>query len=253
MDINRNQINRSFFYGDLLFETIRIRQGMPMFLHLHAARLNRGAKLLQFNQEELREQEIQAAIQAYIQTHALDDARLRLTLYRGGEGTYRFTHAVPQLHIHSEPLQFEFSTCKTLGVYTDMKRMIHPISTIKTGQALTQVMAGIAAKQNVWDDCVVLNENGNVSCAIQSNIFLFKNGKLKTTDALQGGVCGIMQQVVSDCCDLPVEFGTITLNEMNDSEEIFLTNAIRKVSPVLAFNGRTLTSDFARFLYELIP
>jgi branched-subunit amino acid aminotransferase/4-amino-4-deoxychorismate lyase len=78
MDINRNQINRSFFYGDLLFETIRIRQGMPMFLHLHAARLNRGAKLLQFNQEELREQEIQAAIQAYIQTHALDDARLRL-------------------------------------------------------------------------------------------------------------------------------------------------------------------------------
>jgi branched-chain amino acid aminotransferase len=253
MDINRNQINRSFFYGDLLFETIRIKEGLPMYLHLHVARLNRGAKLLQLNQEDLNEQQIQSMLQNHIQTHTLVDARLRLTLYRGGEGTYRFTHAVPQFHIHSEPLQPELSICKMLGVYSDMKRMIHPTSTIKTGQALTQVMAGIAATQNGWDDCVVLNEKGNASCTIQSNIFLLQNGKLKTTDALQGSVCGVMQQVVSDCCGLPVEFGAITLNEMYDAEEIFLTNAIRKVSPVLAFNGRALNADFARLLYGLIP
>lgn len=254
MDINRNKINRSFFYGDLLFETIRVANGQAMHIALHFERLQRGLQLMAINGLALDADRFSQLIAEEIAANNLIDARIRFTVLRGGEGGYRFSHAEPQIHIHSEALaKAQLHVCNMLGLFEEIKRPIHPLSTIKTGQALTQIMAGLAAQKYGWDDCVILNENQTVACTIQANIFILKNNRLKTTNALQGAICGIMQQVVTNLANMPVDHGVVTLNDLQEAEEIFLTNAIRKVVPVLSFNNKTYATDFARLLYGLIP
>ena len=42
-------INRSFLYGDGLFETIRVLNGSPQFLLAHFNRLQNGGEVLKYN------------------------------------------------------------------------------------------------------------------------------------------------------------------------------------------------------------
>jgi branched-subunit amino acid aminotransferase/4-amino-4-deoxychorismate lyase len=44
-----DQFSRGFFYGDGLFESIRVFDGIVPFIHLHWERLEKGMRLLGFN------------------------------------------------------------------------------------------------------------------------------------------------------------------------------------------------------------
>src|ERR1700761_9353579 len=81
--------NRSFKYGDGLFESMRMLKGQLKFADLHADRLQRGMKALKidgYSQMDawfLKEMVEQLAIR-----NKTKHARLRLNVYRDAEGLY---------------------------------------------------------------------------------------------------------------------------------------------------------------------
>src|SRR2546430_15575518 len=82
--------NRSFRYGDSLFETIRVINGKVMFLADHLRRLKIGMTVLrmnippEFNVENITRLTGELIVKNEIQ----NDARMRLTVFRNEGGFY---------------------------------------------------------------------------------------------------------------------------------------------------------------------
>ena len=79
--------NRAFRYGDGLFETIRISKGQPLFVKDHFRRLSAGLSLLGMSGGPFDDiAGFMKVISGYINEHNLEQARLRLQVYRLGSG-----------------------------------------------------------------------------------------------------------------------------------------------------------------------
>ncbi len=248
MEINRDKINRSWLYGDFVFETIRVANSKIMYADLHFERLQRALKAFQIPLSEFPFNDFENCLYEEIKQNNLTHSRIRLTVARGGNGLYAPDAAQPFIHIQSAPIKPEITFVNNLGVYTEWKRQINLFSNFKSGNSMPQVLASLFAKQNNFDDCLLLNEQGNICCTTSANIFVLKNGIIKTTDEKQGAVSGIMQQVI--CNTLKVEKGAITLNDIETADEVFLTNAIRKIIPVKQFGERVYETNFSENLFN---
>lgn len=234
-------LNRAFIYGDLLFETIKVEQGRPMLVQLHYNRLMSSARLLKFD-VSLSFDEFTASIEAAAEGQ--QQARVRYTLYRDAGGFY-----TPDAHRTSSsvdvfPLAPPQKDSISLGLYTDLYKPCHELSNLKSGNALVYVMAGIWAKENGYDDTVILNEHGCICEAVSSNIFMVKNDKVFTPALTEGCVDGVMRNhVISQLKQGEYEITEtmITVEQLLDADHIFLTNTISGVQAVARFGAKTFS------------
>ncbi|MBP7273858.1 MAG: aminotransferase class IV family protein [Saprospiraceae bacterium] len=226
------QTNRSFLYGDGVFESIRIFNGKIPFLRQHYERMLQGAKYLHIDiTTQLTfsnfEQRIKVAV------GGIANCRLRVTLFRIGGGYYTPTSNRPELIMQGEILpsaQFELNE---QGLQADWyeQHTVYPniISNAKTCNALPYVLAAIYKKQYQLDDVLLLNHNNFVVEASSANVFIVKDKQLITPPLTDGCVAGTMRRVVLKSArhlDLnPVE-KSITKSDCLSAEELWLTNAI---------------------------
>ena len=115
-----------------------------------------------------------------------------------------------------------------------------------------------SATANGFDDSLILNSRGNICEASSSNLFLVQKGILFTPALTQGCVAGTKRRELLEI--LPtlgyqVEETIITKEMVFEMEEIFLTNAIRGIRPVICIDNtyysRELTGTLIRILKGL--
>ena len=76
--------------------------------------------------------------------------------------------------------------------------------------------------------------------ATAANIFLVRHGRLHTPEIRDCGVAGVMRQQVLDLAktlELGVSVGDFGLPELRAADEIFLTNALTGIRPVIEVSG----------------
>ena len=143
-------LNRSFKYGDSLFETIRVYEGKPLFMTHHLERLTDGMKVLRFAFEPERfAQHITLEVQRIIDTNqVLAHGSVRLQVFRSGGGTYRPLQHEPYYLLEAHSLKddpFKFTSSVALVAYRDASLHFDALSRFKTGNALPYVLAAIYA------------------------------------------------------------------------------------------------------------
>jgi len=77
--------------------------------------------------------------------------------------------------------------------------------------------------------------DGRLVCATAANFFLVRGGRLLTPDIRDCGVAGVMRGIVLAAAQelaLPTEVTDLDAADLEDAEEMFLTNAITGVRPV---------------------
>jgi branched-chain amino acid aminotransferase len=231
-------MNRAFIYGDLLFETIKLSNGKPLLAHAHFDRLKRSAELLKFS-VELTFNDFVEAIHSEAHKNNLTEARIRFVLHRNAEGFYTPQNNQTSFFVECFPLTEAKQNIK-LGLYTDNYKPCNELSTIKSGNALLYVMAGIWAKENGYDDALILNEHGCVCEATSSNIFVVKGEKVFTPPISEGCVEGIMRKHIINKLQqqkyTAVE-NVITIEQIQEADALFLTNAINGIVQVGEFEG----------------
>lgn len=233
-------MNRAFIYGDLLFESIKVSGGMPQLLTLHYSRLMQSAQMLKF-QTDLSIEKFEQAINDSIIHSGLKEARVRFVMHRSAEGFYTPSNNQTQVFTEIFPLIFASNKILTLGVYADNYKPCNELSSIKSGNALLYVMAGIFANENGFDDVLILNEHGCVCEATSSNIFMVKNEKVYTPALTEGCVAGVMRHHILEQlrnADYEVHETVVTLEQLLDADALFLTNAIRGVMHVGAIGDK---------------
>ena len=85
----------------------------------------------------------------------------------------------------------------------------------------------------------MLDQNECVIEGTQSNIFLVRNDVLVTPDLSRCGVAGVMREyilsVVATELKLATKIGEVTLADLQQADEVFLSNSIMGVIPVHQF------------------
>jgi branched-chain amino acid aminotransferase len=140
-------------------------------------------------------------------------------------------------------------------LYQDIRKPINKLSTLKTANSELYVLASLHAKAMNVDDAILINQNGNVIEATGSNLFAVKNGVLYTSPVSEGCVSGVMRSVIMEVAQanrIAVYEVPLPMSILLNSDEIFLTNAVKGITWVAAYRQKRYFSQTARKLNELL-
>ena len=104
----------------------------------------------------------------------------------------------------------------------------------------------IAAKNDGYDNTVLLDAQGHVTEGPGFNLFMVKHGKAYTPKT--GVLEGITRKVTMELCaehNVSVEVSDITLQELLDADELFATTTGGGIVPITRVNQHTFSNDVA--------
>jgi branched-chain amino acid aminotransferase len=229
--------NRAFKYGDGLFETIKVINGSVCFLEDHYFRLMASMRMLRMEiPMNFTMEFFESELLKTVRVNNLENARVRCTVYRENGGLYTpFTNKV-EFIIEVSVLKSSVKTIYTIDIFKDYFINSGLLSTLKTTNKLTNVLAGIFASENELDNCILLNERKFVVEAINGNIFVVKGTNIKTPALSEGSIKGIARKKVieflTNNANFAVEETSISPFELQKADEIFITNAIIGIQPI---------------------
>jgi len=250
--------SRALRYGDGLFETMKIRNGIIELADEHFARLWKGMQVLQFeipkhfSPEKLIEQAIALAKKNLHESAA----RVRLSIIRGDGGLYDAENHKPNYIIQTWQLPEGNgdwnSNGLVAGIYSEVKKNCDILSNLKHNNYLTYVLAALLAKKEKWNDAVLLNTTGNICDSTIANIFIVK-GELVFTPALsEGCVAGVMRQALLQFLktnQFQIEEKAITINDLLNADEVFFTNSIYNIRWVQSIGNTNYGNAFTQKIY----
>lgn len=253
--------NRSYLYGDGLFESIRIVNGKPINIHNHYKRLIEGAKVLKMKIPAFYSAEFFAGkIQELIDISGITEGgKCKISVDRASGGTYFPDTNDVTYFIEVYPYQSNLFELNSKGleidIYSDLKKQKNFLSNFKTKNGLLYVMGAIAAKEKHLDDLLITNEKGGILESTNSNVFIVSNGVLYTPSLDEGCLAGTMRMQV---INLALQHG-IKVYECNilpqnilAADEIFLTNAIRGIQWVGGYRTKRYFNTTARKIQSFL-
>ncbi|MGG7036341.1 MAG: aminotransferase class IV, partial [Flavobacterium sp.] len=187
-----------------------------------------------------------------------DSARVRLTVFRNEGGFYLPTSNSVSFIIDAIKLESkEYKIVKTsfeVDLYKDFFVGKQLLSTLKTTNKIIQVTAGIYARENDLESCLLINEDKNVVEAISGNLFMLKDGQLITPSLSQGCMNGIMRRQILKLAKgidgLEVVESEISPFDLQKADELFITNVIIGIQPITKYRKKEYGFSLANQLIE---
>ena len=224
--------DRGFRYGMSVFETVAVQNGKMLFLEEHLAALSAACKAAGFQGEPAH---------AIKELPDLPDGLLRIYV-TAGDGALTGSASHGRTFVYFEPVEFpgreEIKRGFRLGVTPT------PFVTVlggwKTGNYWPNVRALRLARENRFDETLIVNIEKVVISAAMANIFFLIDGILQTPAADTGVRQGVVRQWIMRMRS--VREGRLLLEDISAAEECFLTNSRLGVMPVSHIEGRPLPS-----------
>jgi len=244
--------NRSFRYGDGCFETMKMLNGKIILEAYHWERLFTSLKLLHFNKStffisEAFKEEIVALAK---KNHHKKAARIRVTIARGSGGLHDVQNNYPNYIIESNNKINENGL--VLDIYRDARKIADGFSQIKSNNFLCYAMAALWAKENKLNDAVILNPYDRIADSTIANIFIVKNGVIKTPALSEGCISGVMRKYLLSCLvkeGIPFEETKISVEDLAEANEVFLTNSIRGIRWVKEIANTQYKQQLSTYLF----
>lgn len=251
--------NRGLNYGDAVFESIRVINSSLMFWEQHYFRLMSSMRMLRmeipmnFSPEYLQEQIVATLSSQDLQNKP---ARVKILVYRKEGGLYlpksRDVDVVISAKEISSPFFILSSTSYTVDLFKDHFVLSGLLSTLKTTNKITQVLASIYAQENQFDNCILLNEKKSVLEFTNGNLFLVKGNTIKTPPLSDGCLKGIIRgeliSIINKLDGFTLEEVSISPFELQKADELFMTNAITGIQSITRYRKKEFKQDIAKTL-----
>lgn len=258
-DVSISPNNRSFRYGDGFFETLKVYKGRVILKDLHFERLFASLELLQFDKPTYFTADylLKHILELAIKNNHNGLGRIRLTIYRGEGGLYEATNHFPNHLIQSWALNNATNQLNENGlvidVYRDARKTCDCFSEVKSNNFLSYVMAAIWAKKQKINDCLLLNPYNKISDSTIANVFMVKDGVIKTPPITDGPVNGVMRRYLLECFakdGMRVEEASMSVEDLQGATEVFLTNAIYGLKWVKQMGDSTYTNQLSASIHK---
>lgn len=230
--------NRGFRYGDGLFETMKVCDEIIMHSDLHFNRLWSGLSLLHFKMPNtfIKEKLENEIILLCKKNNCSESARVRLSVFNGNGNLFDSENDIQYL-IECWPLSSKKYKINTDGLridfFLDAKKSCDLYANLKSSSHLIYAMAARYSKINKLDDCFVLNTFGRIADTCIANVFLIKQDKIVTPPLTEGCIAGVMRGnllQMSKLIDVEIIETPISVDDIFEADEIFITNAIRGIN-----------------------
>lgn len=251
--------NRSFRYGDGFFETLKVYQGNVLLADLHFERMLASLHLLHFDipTHFTKAFFVKQVIDLCNKNNVSHMARVRLAIFRSDGGLYDPINNLPNYIIQSWELSKTVLELNENGlvidIFPDVKKSCDKLSTIKSNNCLPYVMAAMYAKQHRLNEAILLNQYGRVADSTIANLFMVRDKIIYTPPLTEGGVCGVMRKYLLKA-ELPfkVQEKPLDIDDLENADEIFLTNAIYGIRWVGLFRDSSYGNATAAILHEVL-
>ena len=243
--------DRAFQLGDGVFETLRVRRGVPIELDGHLRRLHAGLDTLTIRLD-WSDAEIAAAIAETVARNAPADAAVRVTVSRGAPESrgllpagWRDAHATlvvqawPNAGVPAQVLERGLRAI----VSTARRDPSSPLAGVKTVSRAEYVWAKLEADRAGVDDAISLTLDGHVAEATTASLAVVMGSALRTPPLSTGVLAGTTRDWLLSA-DGAVAIGLDTgeaafgLDELLGADEAILCSSVAGILPLVEIDGR---------------
>ena len=235
--------DRGFIFGDGVYELIPVYGGRPFRLDQHLERLERSLQGIRLP-NPLTAAQWSDMMHQLIELNADDgDQSIYLQITRGpAQRDHAFpTPAAPTVFATISPLKPVADALLQQGasaITLDDIRWLH--CHIKAISLLPNILLRQQAVDVDAQEAILIRD-GKITEGAASNVFIVKDGTLKTPPKTQFLLPGITRDLVLELArdsDLACEEAQITPEELRQADEIWLSSSTKEVLPVTRLNNQ---------------
>lgn len=246
--------DHGLLYGDGVFEGIRIYHRKVFRLTQHLARLFRSARYINLAIGKTPEEMTEIVLET-CRRNGLDDGYIRLVVTRGA-GTLGLSPKScpkPTIFVIADKLAIYppeyYEKGLALLTVSTRRNIIDALDPqLKTLNYLNNILASIEASRSGFEEALMLNKEGYVAEAAADNLFLIRGTRLITPATHLGALPGITREAILEIAPelgLSPSEGFITLSDVYNADECFLTGTAAEVIPVSEVDSRPIGSGKA--------
>ncbi len=252
--------DHGFLYGDGIYETMRVYDGVVFMLDEHLRRLFRSALLIGLDIPK-DVPGIKRALYETLKANGLADAYVRLTVSRGygpigldPDLCKGATFVIIANEFKDYPHAYYAEGIRLMVASTrrNLREALNP--QIKSLNFLNNILAKIEAKKADADEALMVNAGGYLTEGTISNIFFVRDHAVHTPSVECGILDGITRSLVIDLAarsGLAVREGEFVPDDLLQAEEAFITNTTMEVMPAGRIDGvHFKTGEVAKLLLK---
>lgn len=249
--------DRSFLYGDSLYEVARTYNGKFFFLEEHLMRMAKSAILCRMKLSQPLshyQAECERALRAFqaLPGMAQKEAYCRIVVSRGTgkigfgeENLLTPTQYVIIVQPLAPPTAEQFEKGFRFRIATDRIRN-HPRAidpAMKSGNYLNSLLAYLDATKEGFDDALLCDGQGFLTEGTTFNIFYVRRGIIATPPLDIGILDGITRRhVIGIARDMGIEVREVRFpkERLYEADEVFMTSSIKEAFPVTELDGKKI-------------
>ena len=248
-DATISVMDHGLLYGDGVFEGLRFYDSRIFRVEAHLNRLEDSATAIGLN-VPMSQALLLDAMQEAIASSNLTDGYIRLVITRGSGllGLDPKSCASPRTIIIVDELALIDPRIVAEGIsimIASTRRLsadqIDP--RIKSLNYLNQILAKQEAAAAGADEAILLNLAGRIAEGSADNVFIVKDGLVKTPPTSEGALDGITRQAILDLCgarNIPAIETPLATTDLYTADEIFLTGTGAELIPVARVSGKKI-------------
>ena len=237
ISINDLTLNRG--YG--VFDFFRTSEGIPLFVDDYVDRFYQSANslrlLVPFTKDELKN-----IIQQLISINQLKEVGIRMIL-TGGISENNFNISFPNLLIIPSKLNLPTIDQFKKGLHLMTYEYLRTLPNMKSTNYLMAIWLQDEINKNGVDD-VIYTHNSQVLELPRANIFII-NSKQELVTPNINILKGITRKNILTIASkfIPIKEKEITINDLMNAEEVFISSTTKRVLPVKSINKKNIGSN----------
>jgi branched-chain amino acid aminotransferase len=248
-DAKVSVFDHGLLYGDGVFEGIRFYNGRIFRLEQHIRRLYDCARSILLTIPMSPEEMIRATCETVAANH-LQDGYIRLVVTRGvgpmGLSPFKCPKAsviiiASSITLYSKEAYENGLTMATCATRRPSHDILSP--QVKSLNYLNNVMAKVEAIQAGAEEGLMLNDVGLVAECTGDNVFIVRDGTIRTPPLTAGALDGITRGVVFEIArelGVPIVERDLSRHDIYTADECFLTGTAAEVIAAVKLDQRPI-------------
>lgn len=249
--------DRGLRFGDGVFETLQIHNGVPYQWEAHSERLTAGLAAIRIPPLNV---DLQHHVRLLLQRNQAQSGSLRISVTRGvGSHGYLPYPATPSPNWVIEYLPARPLPDAAFTLYVSNHQRIGLVSLpmgMKLAQGLGSTLALMEAADYGCDEALQLSTAGVICAAASANIFWVKGRSVFTPALSTGCLAGTTRARLMTLSPHPVHESLEDLSTLESAEAVFLTNSrlgvwpVSRIEPVgIAYNtAHPITQELSQLI-----
>jgi D-alanine transaminase len=239
-------LDRGFLFGDGVYEVVPSYEGKLVGFLPHLQRMNQGLEAIGISTGWSENQWLDLCLKL-IQQNGAGNLGIYLQISRGTYDTrahrfpdkvnptiFAFCFEIPPAPVADKSLAKTYTVSTARDIRWDRRD-------IKSTSLLGNVLHYQQGVEQGNEETLLFNDRNELTEASSCNAFIVKNGSVITPPLDHQKLPGITRQILIDILrndgNISVEERTVTMDEVAEADEVWITSSSREIAPVIAIDS----------------